>query len=126
MDPIEPLKDPAYMESYNRLLTDSAFYYYPVFRTAQDSLDFLTLARMDSVYASHNYPDIDANGNGMLDPQTAVSITRTVETQNGKALNKIIYGQSDATKIEVMVWAESQGVVTETPEQLILPIVSGE
>ncbi|HLV33097.1 MAG TPA: hypothetical protein VKY57_16130, partial [Chitinispirillaceae bacterium] len=123
-DPIEPLRDPVYLAAYTRLLTDSAFYHYPTIRTTQDSTDFATLAYMDSIYASLNIVDIDANGNGLLDPNTAVSISRTVETTNGKALNKITYGQSDAMKIEVMIWAEAQGVVTETPEQLILPIVS--
>jgi hypothetical protein len=67
--------------------------------------------------------DIDWNQNGIADPHTAVSITRTVQTVGGKATNMIIYGQSDALRIEVMIWAESQGVVTESPEKLVLPIV---
>ena len=125
-DPIEPLRDPVYLAAYTRLLTDSAFYYYPEIRNAKDSSDFATLDSLDAIYANLNIVDIDVNGNGLLDPNTAVSITRTIETKDGVSTNKLIYGQSDAMKIEVMIWAEAQGVVTETPEQLILPIVSGD
>jgi len=61
--------------------------------------------------------------NGIADPNTAVSITRTVQTIGGKSTNTILYGQSDATRVEVMVWAESQGIKTDSPAQLILPII---
>jgi adhesin/invasin len=129
-DPIEPLTNPSYLKAYETLLGDSAFYYFPFIRNAIDSAAFHTLAYHDSLY--ENGPgyikelgcyDPDMNNNGVPDPSTAVAITKTVETQGGKALNKIIYGQSDATHIEVMIWAESQGVVTKTPEQLVLPVV---
>lgn len=61
--------------------------------------------------------------NGAADPKTAVSIVRTGQTINGKATNTILYGQSDATRVEVMVWAECQGIKTESPAQLVLPII---
>ncbi|MBD3241455.1 MAG: hypothetical protein GF331_12775 [Chitinivibrionales bacterium] len=67
--------------------------------------------------------DRDHDGNGVADPATAVSITRTVQTVGGKATNEIIYAQSDAWKIEVKLSAESQGVVTKSPEVLILPVI---
>jgi hypothetical protein len=73
--------------------------------------------------AAGGFVDFDWNHNGVADPYTSVSITRTVQTIGGKATNKILYGQSDAARIEVMIWAESQGKVTKTPEKLILPIV---
>jgi hypothetical protein len=61
--------------------------------------------------------------NGIVDPRTAVSIQRTVQTVGGKATNTILYGQSDARRIEIMVWAESQGVRTISPSQQVLPII---
>jgi len=67
--------------------------------------------------------DIDWESNGVPDPKTAVSITRTVSTKDGIAHNEIVYGQSDANRIEVMIWAESKGRVTTTPEKLILPVI---
>jgi hypothetical protein len=68
--------------------------------------------------------DIDSYPkNGIADPQTAVSILRTGQTVNGKATNTILYGQSDASCVEVMVWAECQGIKTQSPAQLILPII---
>ncbi|MBN1307046.1 MAG: Ig-like domain-containing protein [Chitinispirillaceae bacterium] len=132
-DPIEPLIDPEYLAAYSRLVGDSAFLY-GVLRTAQDTADFATLQRLDSMYTAQAAAvggfDVDASWdgttNGIPDPHTAVSITRTVQTKNGKALNKILYAQSDAWRIEVMFWAEAQGVVTETPAQLVLPIVRSE
>lgn len=70
--------------------------------------------------------DVDWNNNGVPDPNTAASIARTVQTSEGKAPNMITYGQSDANFIEVTIWAESQGVVTKSPERIILPIVVGK
>ncbi|HEX2956367.1 MAG TPA: Ig-like domain-containing protein [Chitinispirillaceae bacterium] len=132
-DPIEPLTNSVYRTTYEFLKGDSAFYYYPVIRNSQDSIAFATLAYYDSLYehgAGYHKElgsyDIDVARNGVPDPNTAVAITRTVETLSGKSLNKIIYGQSDATHIEVMIWAESQGVSTLTPERIILPIVKDE
>jgi hypothetical protein len=72
------------------------------------------------------FQDIDWNQNGVADPNTSVGIKRTVQTVGGKALNDILYGQSDALKIEVMIWAEAQGKVTRTPEKTILPVVLGD
>ncbi|MBN1577679.1 MAG: Ig-like domain-containing protein [Chitinispirillaceae bacterium] len=129
-DPIEPLLVPEYTEAYYRLVGDSAFFYGGP-RTAQDTADYATIRRLDSIYTEEAARvggfDIDASWdgttNGIADPHTAVSITRTVQTKDGKALNMILYGQSDALRIEVMFWAEAQGVVTESPAQLVLPIV---
>ena len=129
-DPIEPLTDPGYRALYDRLRADSVFWRGP--QTADDSARLAALLRLDSLYTEqlNAQPsgtfDIDENGNGIADPHSAVSITRTVKTAGGKALNTILYAQSDALHIEVMIWAESQGVVTETPAQLILPIVLSE
>jgi hypothetical protein len=68
--------------------------------------------------------DIDLDPqNGIADPHTAVSILRTMQTSGGKATNTVLYGQSDAWKIEIMIWAESQGIKTTSPAQLILPII---
>jgi hypothetical protein len=132
-DPIEPLDNPAYLTPYNRLLSDSAFYYYPNIRNASDSADFAVLKAMDSAYESlpgfiarKGCFDIDNDWNGIRDPNTAVAIKKIVQTQGGKALNQVLYGQTDATRIEVMIWAESQGVRTLTPEKFILPIVKDD
>jgi adhesin/invasin len=129
-DPIEPLLSDAYLDAYYRLLADSAFYY-SVPRTAADEADIATLKALDRAYeATPGYIpqlhcfDRDIDGNGACDPNTAVSITKTVETVGGKALNEVLYGQTDASRIQIMIWAESQGVRTLTPETLILPIVS--
>ncbi len=68
--------------------------------------------------------DIDLDPvNGIPDPRTAVSIVRTVQTAGGKAINNVLYGQSDAWKIEIMIWAESQGIKTTSPAQLVLPVI---
>jgi len=69
-------------------------------------------------YDFDSYPQ-----NGVVDPNTAVSITRTGQTISGKATNTILYGQSDATRVEIMVWAECQGIKTQSPAQLVLPII---
>ncbi len=66
--------------------------------------------------------EIDWNQNGAADPVTTATISRTVQTQRGKAANEVVYGQSDALRIRVMISAESQGVVTKSPEEFILPI----
>ncbi|MFP4014310.1 MAG: Ig-like domain-containing protein [Chitinispirillaceae bacterium] len=66
--------------------------------------------------------DIDWNSNGVADPKTALTIPRTVTTKDGVADNEIIYGQSDALRIQVKIWAECRGLVTSSPEQFILPI----
>ncbi|HMA64432.1 MAG: Ig-like domain-containing protein [Fibrobacterota bacterium] len=132
-DPVEPLSNVIYLSAYYRLLADSAFYYYPTIRTAADSSDFAILWALDSAYmAGSGYIpqkgsyDADNDWNGISDPNTAVSIIKTVQTSGGKALNEVLYGQTDASRIEIMIWAESQGVRTLTPEKLILPIVKSD
>jgi len=126
-DPIEPLLDPVYLSAYNKLLADSAFY--PPYNY-KSSVDFATLQALDNAYmagagyiAEKGCYDADYDWNGISDPNTAVSIIKTVQTTGGKALNEILYGQTDANRIEVMIWAESQGVRTLTPEKIILPVV---
>ncbi|MBN1756684.1 MAG: Ig-like domain-containing protein [Chitinispirillaceae bacterium] len=124
-DPVEPLLNSTYQEIYTYLRADSVFFIGP--QNAADSALLDSLKRMDQEYINQSIAagefDIDETNNGVPDPHTAVSIIRTVQTVGGKATNSILYGQSDATHIEVMIWAESQGVVTETPAQLVLPIV---
>ncbi len=131
-DPIEPLADPEYLAAYYRLQGDSAFYYLPNVR-AKDSADYALLRAKDAAYEAlpgfnpvYRCFDIDAEWNGISDPNTAVSIKKSVQTADGKALNEILYGQSDATRIEVMIWAESQGVRTLTPAKIKLPIIKDE
>jgi hypothetical protein len=100
LDTIEPLLDPAYK---NMTWTE-----YTAWRdTAAGGLGF----------------DLDYDKNGVADPSTAVSIKRTVQTEGGKATNEILYGQSDANKIQVMISAEAQGVRCLSPEIVILPII---
>jgi hypothetical protein len=132
LDPIEPLKSPEYMAVYHQLIGNNALgsgSSGP--KTPEDVVALATLNRLDSIYTEQARAvggfDIDVcrdgSANGIADPNTAVSITRTVQTKDGKALNKILYGQSDARRIEVMFWAESQGAVTESPAKLILPVI---
>lgn len=132
-EPIEPLDNTVYLNAFYRLVASGAFRRYPLINSAQDSIDFATIFTLDSLYESqpgfvNRYMpfDVDANRNGIADPITAVSIKRTVTTKDGKALNEIIYGQSDAGRIEVTLWAESQGIVTQAPDVLILKIVTDE
>jgi hypothetical protein len=76
-----------------------------------------------SLVGDHPAYDIDWNRNGVADPKTAVTITRTVLTQNGGGVadNELIYGQNDAGRIRVRIWAEAQGLVSSAPEEFILP-----
>ena len=124
-DPIEPIYTDEYLTPYHRLRADSAYFKWPLITTHQDSLDFESLRVQDSVWDAQNY-DADVDGNGVADPRTTAAISRTIQTIGGKATNMILYGQSDAWTIEVPVWAESKGVVTESPEQFILPIVKDD
>jgi len=128
-DPIEPLSNSVYMTIYNRLLGHGTFWrerYEPDSLSAQDIADLKSLDSLDAIYSLNSPYDIDYQNNGVCDPSTAVSITKTVATKNGKAVNQIIYGQSDATHIEVTIKAESKGVVTKSPEIIILPIIKDE
>jgi hypothetical protein len=84
-------------------------------------------ALLNSYMAQHHGKGYDFDTypyNGIADPSTAVSITRTVQTVGGKAVNTILYGQSDALRVEIMAWAESQGIKTISPAQLVLPIIA--
>jgi adhesin/invasin len=131
-DPIEPLKDPVYLHTYDTLQNHSVFYKLKQNQpfSASDSALLKNLIAMDSQYTAgaHFIPllgsyDFSWDAQSYSQPSPAVSITRTIQTVGGKAVNEIIYGQSNANKVEVMIWAESQGVVTEFPAEQILPIV---
>jgi hypothetical protein len=83
-------------------------------------------ALLDQYKAAHHGKGYDFDTypiNGIADPHTAVSIVRTMQTTGGKATNTIMYGQSDAWRVEIMVWAESMGIKTTSPAQLVLPII---
>ncbi len=69
------------------------------------------------------FHDMDWNNNGVPDPATAATITRTIQTVGGVAENIITYGQSDALRVRVMLTAEAQGCVALSPENFILPIL---
>ncbi|MBD3422103.1 MAG: hypothetical protein GF398_18475 [Chitinivibrionales bacterium] len=92
---------------------------------------FMDTAMTDSIYrllpgydpALGRYVDIDWNQNGVADPATAATITRTIQTVGGIAENEMIYGQSDALRIRVRLNAEAQGVVTTSAEEFTLPIL---
>jgi len=131
-DPIEPINDPDYLSAYYALRADSAYSLLRIGNpiSAQDDSLLKSLAHMDSIYA--NSPgfikqlgsyDFNWNEQPYAQPDPAVSIARTIQTINGKAVNEVIYGQSNASKVEVMIWAESQGVENEFPTQLILPVI---
>jgi hypothetical protein len=134
-DPIEPLLDPTYKSTYDTLRSDSAYLklYFKQPIPSADSVRKKLLDSMDLAYKTNSHFYF-INGQGSYDfswdkqpypqPDPAVSIARTVQTQNGKAANVIIYGQSNAKKVEVMVWAECQGVVPEFPVQQVLPVIN--
>jgi hypothetical protein len=131
-DPIEPLNDPAYLNAYYTLQIDSVYYKLRQNKPfpASDSALLKTLAAMDSQYTlgAHFVPqlgsyDFSWDAQPYSQPSPAVSIVRTIQTVNGKAVNEIIYGQSNANKVDVMIWAESQGVLTEFPAEQILPAI---
>lgn len=134
-DPIEPLKDPIYKLTYDTLRSHSAYdtlyINHPI--SAADSVRLKILAVMDSAYTANPHfitklrsYDFSWDKQPYPQPNPAISITRTVQTQNGKAPNVIVYGQSNAKKVEVMVWAECQGVVPEFPVQQTLPVISSD
>ncbi len=80
------------------------------------------VAQRDAAQGGFGY-DLILNDNGMADPSTAVKILRTVQTESGIARNEVWYGQSDATKIQVTISAEAQGVITVVPDVVILPVI---
>jgi adhesin/invasin len=132
-DPIEPLLDADYLTAYDSLRSHGAFM--KIYRkqplSTADSGYWSHLCIRDSAYMSgpgfipalHSY-DFSWTAQPYPQPSPAVSITRTVQTSGGKAINTIVYGQTNANKVEVMVWAECQGVVCEFPLQQVLPVIS--
>jgi adhesin/invasin len=133
-DPIEPLANIVYLSTYDTLRSDSAYWklYFKSPLPAADSVRLQVLAAMDAQYkAGANFIpklgsyDFSWDGQPYSQPSPAVSITRTIQTVSGKAVNEIIYGQSNANRVEIMIWAESQGVVTEFPAEQVLPVVGG-
>jgi hypothetical protein len=116
-DYVEPLKDSTYRAAYYRIIAGMG--------SAADSAEVQSQdAAYEALRASQRGGvfDIDWNKNGTLDPVTTASIARTVETVDGKAPNALTYGQSDALRITVMINAESQGIVTKSPQEFVLPI----
>jgi hypothetical protein len=98
-------------------------HYEPLTGLAETMSDSEYTALLNYYKATHhgkNY-DIDKNHTNVGDPNTAVFIKRSVLTSNGKALNEVIYNQSDATHLEVMIWAKCQGITPPSPEKVILP-----
>jgi len=71
--------------------------------------------------------DLNLGRGGVLDPSasTTVILARTAKTKNGIAENEIIYGQSDAGKVRLMLWAECKGLVTSNAESIRLPRAEG-
>jgi adhesin/invasin len=133
-DPIEPLNDPVYLSAYHTLQQHDVYDKLRLNQPfqASDSVLLRTLAVLDSQYAAgpHFIPalgtyDFSWDAQPYSQPSPAVSITRTIQTVGGKAVNEMIYGQSNANRVEVMIWAESQGVITEFPAEQILPVVGG-
>jgi hypothetical protein len=131
-DPIEPLTDPLYLATNDTLKGDSAYikWHFKQPLPAADSARIRTLDSMDLIYKTNPHfitklgsYDFSWKYQPYPQPDPAVSIARTVQTQNGKAANIIIYGQTEANKVEVMVWGECQGVVPDFPVQQILPII---
>jgi len=93
--------------------------------TQSDSADSVYELQSKAIAGTGRF-DIDWNSNGVPDPATAVTIKRTVQTVKGVAENEIVYGQSDAWRIQVKIWAEGQGRITSSPEQFILPIAKDD
>jgi hypothetical protein len=134
-DPVEPLLSADYQGPYNILQTDGAF---ERIRRGQalssgDSANWATLQHLDSLYAQGagyiaalgSY-DFSWSKQPYGQPSAAVTINRTVQTSGGKAANMIVYGQTNANKVEIMAWAECQGVVCQYPLQMVLPIVASK
>ena len=131
-DPIEPLSDPEYVNAYRILQLDSAYNKLtnnnPV--SSSDSALLQILAIKDSIYTNNpgyckqlGCYDFSWNAQSYAQPDPGVSIERTIQTVSGKAVNEVLYGQSNATRVEIMIWAESQGVKNEYAAQLVLPII---
>jgi hypothetical protein len=69
------------------------------------------------------YTDYDQCKNDVPEPQTAMIITRTVQTVNGIADNSVIYGQSDAEHVQIEISCEAKGLVTKSTEKFMVPIL---
>lgn len=74
--------------------------------------------------AAHGrYFDVDQCHKGIPEPQTAATIQRTVQTANGIANNQVTYGQSDALHVQIEISCEAKGLVTQSTEKFLLPIL---
>lgn len=74
----------------------------------------------------YGYPDVDWNNNGAPDPLTTIIILKNIKTGNGQASNRLTYGQSDALRIQVKIWVESEGISSKSPEIFMLPILEDD
>lgn len=70
--------------------------------------------------------DLDWNLNNLPEPSTAVLIKRTILTVGGIAENEVVYGQSDALRIRILINAESKGLNAKSPEEFLLPILKDD
>ena len=52
-----------------------------------------------------------------------MSITSNVLTYGSKATNELVYGQSDAGRVQIAVWAETAAGLKSEPEFLVLPVI---
>jgi hypothetical protein len=134
-EPPEPYTTCTFLDSGGKTITRPLYADYNG-NGMLDLVEPLLVNMTDSAYsdslqnyrANHHFMNFDFDSypkNGVADPNTAVSIARTIQTAGGKAANIVLYGQADALRIQIMIWAESQGVRTESPAQLILPVVGG-
>jgi hypothetical protein len=76
-----------------------------------------------------NYKDIDWNDNGRPEPhetENAVVVKKTVTTVNGVVTNDLTYGQTDAWRLCVEVWAEVRGVKSNSIIFSPLPIAESD
>jgi len=78
--------------------------------------------QLDEMYTYPNRWDFDWNQNGVPEPNTAVLVTRTVQTKDGIAVNELVYGQYDAGRVVVTVEVEARGLVSAPSDTYILPI----
>ncbi len=74
------------------------------------------------------YPDIDWLQDGIMrpNPNTAMTITKTVSTVNGIAPNLLEYGRSDGGHIYTKISAECKGITASPPLQELLGITTDD
>ena len=72
------------------------------------------------------YVDIDWNQNGYPEPASALTIKKTITTVGGVANNEVIYGQSDGNHLQIMINAESKGLVAPVPEEFVVQIAEDD